>query len=103
MRHPVISFQTHTSQPIRAGRQTIRLTARSLKVVLPGASGGFVLTSPNSVLVQSEDGVERALPVRDLTRWVELGLWLLPVLVLLTLAAICRHPGVKSQPKGVLS
>jgi hypothetical protein len=85
MRQHFVSLEKHIGPPLRAGNHVIRLEARSLRLTVPGA-GSLIWTRAVSVQVQSPGGEERIIPVRDVTRWVELTLWAAPALLALTAA-----------------
>ena len=57
------NLETHAGQPIETRFARITPFARSLTLKLPGRSGGFVLNLPASVLVQTADGQEEAVPI----------------------------------------
>ena len=69
-----IQTETIPGQTISAGDKEITPFSRSLKVLIPGFSGGLIWNRPHSILVQSADGEEQIYPVVDVTRQV---LWLL--------------------------
>ncbi len=92
MRQHFVSLEKQIGPPLQAGNHVIRLEARSLRLTVPGA-GSLAWTRPVSVQVQSPSGEERIIPVRDVTRWIELTLWALPALLALTAAimSIATH------------
>lgn len=69
-------FQSETTpgEPIKAGDKEITPFSKSLKIMIPGFTGGLIWNRPHSILVQSADGDEQIYPVIDVTRQV---LWLL--------------------------
>ena len=69
-----IQTETIPGQTIAAGDKEITPFSRSLKILIPGFSGGLIWNRPHSILVQSTDGEEQIYPVVDVTRQV---LWLL--------------------------
>jgi hypothetical protein len=54
-------------------------------------SGGIIWNRPVSVVVQSEGGVEQLLPVRDITRQVQLALFGGALFSVLTLWSVRRR------------
>jgi hypothetical protein len=77
---PILSYETQAGQPIRHGNVTLVPFARTLRFRLPwhfpGVNWGFGLawSRPVSVLAVTDDGQEQVIPVRDVTRQVQLGL-----------------------------
>jgi hypothetical protein len=85
MSDSIVQFKTQSGKPIQVGNRIITVRSRALQVKFPGLSGGIIWNRPTSVLVQTTDGREQILPVRDTTRMVQLflaGLGLLSMLVL---------------------
>ncbi len=66
-----IQWRAGAGPPVTIGQTTVTPWARALIVRLP--LGGFVWNRPVAVVVQ-QDGQTERIPVRDLTRYVELGL-----------------------------
>jgi hypothetical protein len=71
------------AEPVMAG--DARLTFRSQAVVLRWPAGGFVWNRPVAVEVD-QGGEFRQVPILDLTRLIQVGLWVL-WLVIITRAA----------------
>jgi hypothetical protein len=75
-----ITLETNAGEPVKVGDKTLTPLAQALRIKLPGFQGGLVWNRPASVVVQSADGQEQVLPVRDITRqavWLILGAGLL--------------------------
>ena len=64
--------------PIQAGRSTV--TAEAVSFVIRWPRGGFVWNYPVAVHVRHDGGVQRY-PLVDVTRVVQLSLWLAVALV----------------------
>ena len=87
MTDSIVQFKTQSGKPIQVGNRTITVRSRALQVKFPGRSGGIIWNRPTSVLVQTTDGRERTLLVRDTTRTVQmLVLGLVGLLSILMLA-----------------
>jgi len=69
-----IQSETTPGEPITAGGKQITPFSKSLKIMIPGFTGGLIWNRPHSILVQSADGDEQIYPVIDVTRQI---LWLL--------------------------
>lgn len=72
MAEPFIQFQTKVSQPVAVGNRQLILRTRVLQIRFPGSTGGLVWNRPLSASIVGPDGRGRRLPVRDVTRLVEL-------------------------------
>jgi len=71
---PYINMETRVGEPIPVGDATIVPMAKSLRIQIPELPGGLIWNRPVSVLVQTSDGGEQVLPIRDVTRRAQLGL-----------------------------
>lgn len=54
--------------PIRIDGDQIVTLARSIRAHPFGLRGGFVWNRPIAIIIMGEDGTERVLPIRDVTR-----------------------------------
>lgn len=105
MRPRLVSISAHSGPPLRAGNHIIRLNAWSLRLTVPGTDGTdfirLVWTRPVSVRVQSAGSDERIIPVRDVTRWIELALWATLALAALVAASvsITAHRATTRSPQ----
>ncbi|MBN2148158.1 MAG: hypothetical protein JW726_12260 [Anaerolineales bacterium] len=80
-----ITLETRAGEPIKAGDKRLLPMAKVLRLKIPGLNGGLIWNRPASVVVQSADGQEQTLPVRDLTRqaqWLLLGAGILGALLI---------------------
>ena len=68
----MIVVQTTAGEPIRVGDQEIVPISRSVRVQLPVLHGGLIWNRPVAVAVRTANGWEFELPVRDVTRRVQL-------------------------------
>ena len=73
---PSIQIETLWSKPLHSGNRTIITQSRALSIQLPFLRGGMVWNRPVSVLVLSDDGTDLVLPVRDVTRLVQVLLFI---------------------------
>ena len=76
----IFDIETHAGEPIRPGRTRLIPFVQSVRLNIPGASGGIVWNRPTSVLAQTPDGQETVLQIRDITRQAQLTLLGLGVL-----------------------
>jgi hypothetical protein len=67
----LIRSATLSSQPIAVGDLKITVRSRVLQIRFPGASGGLIWNRPIAVSVYRPDGAIERLPVRDVTRLVQ--------------------------------
>jgi len=74
MLNPYVQIKTRASDPITVAGNKIVLVSRALVIQLPGLHGGLVWNLPVAAGVTTSDGQERILPVRDITRLVQLGI-----------------------------
>lgn len=71
----LITYENIAGDPIFAGNVKIIPFARVLRLRNPWwVNWGLVWNRPVSVLVVRADGQEQVLPVRDLTRWIQISL-----------------------------
>ena len=64
----LIHIETYAGAPIQAGSLRLIPFARSVTLHIPQTSGGLIWNRPTALLVQSPDGSEKLLPIRDITR-----------------------------------
>ena len=62
--------EIRTGEPIQAGDYQITPQTQVVRIRLPGHRAGLIWNRPRAVLVQTSDGQETSLPVRDITRLV---------------------------------
>lgn len=74
MANSVIRIETKTSEPIQMGRAQVIVRSRAVHIRLPWPNGGLIWNRPLSVSVYEPDGSGYRLPVRDVTRLIELAL-----------------------------
>jgi hypothetical protein len=70
----LIHVETRAGNPILAGDRTIIPLAKSVRLQFPGWNGGVIWNRPVSVVIRTAGGEEQLLPVRDVTRQVQLAL-----------------------------
>ncbi len=71
-----LEVETHAAPPVAAGEYRITPLAQSwrLKLPFPRIGGGVIWNRPVAVVVQTPQGGERVLEVRDTTRQAQAGL-----------------------------
>ncbi len=87
---PLIQTTTVSSQPIPVGDLKITVRSRALLIRFPGASGGVIWNRPIAVSVYKPDGGIVRLPVRDVTRLVQV-LCLAVALLALVISSRAKH------------
>lgn len=83
-------LENRVGAPIQLGEYRLLPISRALILRLPGMSGGIIWNRPVSVVVQSEGGIEQVLPVRDVTRQVQLALFVGAMFSVLALWSVRR-------------
>ena len=83
-----IGIETHSGTPIIWKDVRIISFTRSFRMRFPGLGGGLVWNRPASVWVQTADGQERVIPIKDPTFWIimalfsaTLAVWLVTIIV----------------------
>lgn len=74
-------WQTRSAGPLQLGEHSLTLQSQAL--TLGGPFGGLVWNRPAAVLVEGPDGTTRRLPIVDVTRVAQLGMWGLGLVFLL--------------------
>lgn len=69
-----LQVETRAAQAVKAGDLQIIPMAQSWRLKLPWVRGGVIWNRPVSVVVQTPDGGERVLGVRDATRQAQAAL-----------------------------
>ena len=78
------------SAPIMSGDAEVVVRSRAMHILLPFAHGGFIWNRPVSVSVRRPGVPEQTLPVRDVTRLLQLALLALGVGAGLVLGGLMR-------------
>lgn len=74
MPFPLLHIETLTGGPVSINNTQLRLRSQVLQLRPPAGNGGLIWNRPVAVLVNTPDGQERILPVRDVTRVTILAL-----------------------------
>lgn len=80
MRDKWFEIRNETAPPVRAGELTVTPHSQAVIVRLPGDHGGLIWNRPTAVTVQHPEGRVERLPVIDVTRLVQIGLFVLVLL-----------------------
>jgi hypothetical protein len=72
--NPLLQIETRPGQAMMAGGKKITPFSQSVRLVLPGRQAGFIYNRPVSILATYPDGQEEVIPVKDVTRQVQLAL-----------------------------
>ncbi len=64
-------IETHTSAPMSVHNQQISFQSRAVSLTFP-KFGGLVWNRPTAVIVQTAEGAEQTLAVRDVTRLAQI-------------------------------
>ena len=86
---PFFESAYQLAETVVAGDRQIYPIMRSFKVRLPGMGSVFTWKTPVMVLIKGPDGTSQEMPVRDITR--EIQILLLVSVVLTTLYAITNR------------
>lgn len=81
MRDRLVRIETSAGQAVTAGNWKLVPLSRSVSCRLPGSAGGLIWSRPVAVEATGPDGWTHVIPVRDVTRWVQ-------VMILVGAAAI---------------
>jgi hypothetical protein len=71
-----LKIENHSAPPISFRGGQLILFSQSVRLQIPGLSGGLVWNRPVSLLVVTADGQEKVLSIQDTTRqvlWILLG------------------------------
>jgi hypothetical protein len=85
MPRKLIESKLIAGEPIRIGRNQVVTLTRSIRVHLFNFRGGLVWNRPIAAMVLEEDGTEHVVPIRDVTRQLQvlfLGVGLIGSLLL---------------------
>ena len=78
------------SAPIMSGDAEVVVRSRAVRIPLPFAHGGLIWNRPVSVRVRRMGGSDQTLPVRDVTRLLQLALLALGLAAGLVLGGLVR-------------
>lgn len=70
----LVEIEVRGGEPLIHGGNTLTPFSRSVRVQIPGLSGGLIWNRPVSVLAQTVDGQEEIIPIHDVTRQVQWSL-----------------------------
>jgi hypothetical protein len=68
---PTFQYETKSGEALPAGERMIIPVTRVMQIRLPGMKGGLIWNRPVGLWVQEPDGSEQFIPVRDVTRQVQ--------------------------------
>jgi hypothetical protein len=68
-------YENRVGQPVIVGNYRLIPISRALVLKFPGMRGGIIWNRPVSVVAQTGSGQEQVLPVKDITRQVQLALY----------------------------
>jgi hypothetical protein len=71
----ILQVESHVGEPISTGDLKIIPLARSIRIHLPGLPGGLIWNRPMAIITQQPDGLEQVLPIHDITRQAQLGIF----------------------------
>ena len=92
MQQPLFRLETQTSQPIEAGNTTVQLTTQVFQIRFPFLkNGGLIYHRPVSVTVQPGTENELVVPVVDVTRLAQIGLFMCTLLTALIMSTTFRR------------
>lgn len=91
----LVQIETRTGEPIVSGDTKIIPMARSMRIRIPGWHNGLVWNRPVAIVVQTGDGQEKVLPVRDVTRQAQVALLVSGLIVVLLGWLVTRRKKIK--------
>jgi hypothetical protein len=97
-----IKIETKGSKPIQRGNAHVTVWSRVVQVHFPKRSGGLIWNRPVSVSVRTVGGVNRTLPIYDVTRRAKLWLLGAGLMGALSLALAAGRRG-KARPSRSVS
>jgi hypothetical protein len=83
-------IETREGAPIRSGDAEVVVRSRAVQLTLPSGHGGFIWNRPVAVSIRRPGVPEQSLPVRDVTRLLQLALLALGVAGALVLRMAAR-------------
>jgi hypothetical protein len=86
-----ILVETHAGEPIEVGNSKIVPLAKVVRIQKNGWLGGVIWNRPVAVVVQTGDGEEIVIPVRDVTRIAQLAIFGSGLFVILMAWLITRR------------
>lgn len=93
----IITREFHSGTPIQAGTFTLVPFNQVIRLRFPGLMGGLAWNRPNTILARTTDGQEFVIPVKDVTRQVQIalfgGAFLASIFYLLTIRLSRRMKG----------
>jgi hypothetical protein len=70
----LFSREFRSGEPIQANMYTLVPFNQVLRLQIPGLKGGLIWNRPSSILARTADGQEFVIPVKDVTRQVQIAL-----------------------------
>ena len=74
MPNSLLRIETLTSQPLRIKDIELRVRSQIVQLRIPIANGGLIWNRPVAAVIQTADGQDQTLPIRDVTRATVLAL-----------------------------
>ena len=71
----IFTREFHSGAPIRADTFTLVPFNQVVKIQIPGLTGGLIWNRPSTILARTTDGQEFVIPVKDVTRQVQIALF----------------------------
>lgn len=66
--------QTSAGEPVAMGDVTVYPVARSYRIDFPAARGGIIWNKPLAVIVEDTQGSRQIIPVKDVTRRIQVAI-----------------------------
>jgi hypothetical protein len=70
----IFSREFRSGAPIQAGTFTLVPFSQVVRIQIPGLMGGLIWNRPSSILARTTDGQEFVIPVKDVTRQMQIAL-----------------------------
>jgi hypothetical protein len=71
----IFSREFRSGAPIQTGTYTLVPFNAVMRIQIPGMMGGLIWNRPSSILARTRDGQEFVIPVKDITRRVQIALF----------------------------
>ena len=71
----ILTREYHSGTPVHADTFTLVPFNQVVKIQIPGLTGGLIWNRPSTILARTTDGQEFVIPVKDVTRQVQIALF----------------------------
>jgi hypothetical protein len=71
----IFTQEYHSGVPIQTGTFTLVPFNQAVRFQIPGLKGGLIWNRPSSILARTTDGQEFVIPIKDVTRQIQIALF----------------------------